>query len=185
MLRNHDREKLLNVIIFFATNTRNLGKVKLWKLLYFLDFQHYRDVGRPVTGLQYFAWPKGPVPVELQNEVSKPADDMKEKLDLQLHEFEKGVAMTVTPKVDFDASLFSKRELRLLENLAKEFCDSSADNMIEATHFENQPWDKIFNVQGQKQAMIPYELASRAAEAEQIQQLQLEHDEMRNNFSNV
>lgn len=72
MLKNHEREKLLNAIIFFAQNTRNLGKVKLWNLLYFLDFQHYRDVGRSVTGLQYFAWPKGPVPVELQNEVEQP-----------------------------------------------------------------------------------------------------------------
>ncbi|MYM69804.1 DUF4065 domain-containing protein [Pseudoduganella sp. FT55W] len=184
-MKNHEREKLLNAIVFFAKNTRNLGKVKLWKLLYFLDFQHYRDVGRPVTGLQYFAWPKGPVPVELQNEVEQPAADMQQKLDLKLQEFAKGKALSITPKADFDAGLFSKRELRLLESLAAEFKDSSADEMIEATHLENQPWHKIFNVQGKKQAYIPYELASRAAEAEQIEALSIEHAEMKNNFSRI
>ncbi|WP_092276965.1 MULTISPECIES: Panacea domain-containing protein [unclassified Duganella] len=63
--------------------------MQLWKLLYFRDFQHYRDVGRSVTGLQYFAWPKGPVPVELQNEVEQPAADMQQKLDLTVYEFAK------------------------------------------------------------------------------------------------
>jgi uncharacterized phage-associated protein len=185
MLKNHEREKLLNAIIFFAQNTRNLGKVKLWKLLYFLDFQHYRDVGRSVTGLQYFAWPKGPVPVGLQNEVEQPAADMQQKLDFAVHEFAKGRALSITAKANFDAELFSKRELRLLESLATEFRDSSADDMIEATHLENQPWDKVFNVLGKKQANIPYELASRAAEAEQIEALRSEHAEMRRNFSDV
>lgn len=182
MLKTHEREKLINAIIFFAKHTQNLGKVKLWKLLYFLDFQHYRDVGRSVTGLQYFAWSKGPVPVELQNEVDHPAADMQQKLDLTAYEFAKGRALSITAKADFDAGLFSKRELRLLESLATEFRDASADDMIEATHLENQPWDKVFNVQGKKQANIPYELASRAAEAEQIEALRIEHAEMRSNF---
>lgn len=185
MLRNQEREKLLNAIVFFAQNTHNLGKVKLWKLLYFLDFQHYRDVGRSVTGLQYYAWPKGPVPVELQNEVEHPAVDMQQKLNLAVYEFAKGRALSISANADFDAGLFSKRELKLLEGLAAEFRHSSADEMIEATHLENQPWDKVFNVQGKKQAHIPYMLASRAAEAEQIEELRIEHAEMRSNFPSV
>ena len=40
MLINHEREKLINAIIYFAKNTRFLGKTKLCKLLYFLDFEH-------------------------------------------------------------------------------------------------------------------------------------------------
>ena len=185
MLKNYEREKLINAIIFFANNTHNLGKVKLWKLLYFLDFQHYRDVGRPVTGLQYYAWPMGPVPVDLHDEVSSPKEDMKEKLELRLSQWEKGTTLFVVPKAEFDASLFSKRELRLLESLAHEFRDSSAEKMIEATHLENQPWNKVFNVQRQRQAIIPYQLASRGTEAEEISRLEIEHQEMRQNFSDL
>jgi hypothetical protein len=51
MLITHERDKLINAIIFFAKNTRFLGKTKLCKLLYFLDFEHFKETGRPVTGL--------------------------------------------------------------------------------------------------------------------------------------
>lgn len=110
---------------------------------------------------------------------------MQQKLDLTMYEFAKGRALSITAKADFGAGLFSKRELRLLESLATEFRDSSADDMIEATHLENQPWDKVFNVQGKRQANIPYELASRVAEVEQIEALHSEQSEMRRNFSDL
>ena len=76
MIQDHSREKLLNAVIFFATSTKFCGKTKLYKLLYFLDFTHFMEVGRSVTGLEYFAWPKGPVPVQLHEEIDDPPDDM-------------------------------------------------------------------------------------------------------------
>ena len=33
MLRDHSREKLLNAVVYFATNTKFCGKTKLYKLL--------------------------------------------------------------------------------------------------------------------------------------------------------
>ncbi|HEV7681080.1 MAG TPA: Panacea domain-containing protein [Pyrinomonadaceae bacterium] len=53
---------------------------KLFKLLYFLDFEHYKKTGRSVTGLKYFAWPMGPVPVSLKDEISHPEEYLKEKV---------------------------------------------------------------------------------------------------------
>src|SRR3990172_2038157 len=53
MLLSHEREKLINAIIFFADNTRFLGKTKLCKLLYFLDFGHFKgmNVGSEEPGI--------------------------------------------------------------------------------------------------------------------------------------
>lgn len=51
MLTNHERQKLVEAVLYFATNVKKLGKVKLFKLLYFLDFEHFRDTGRSVTGM--------------------------------------------------------------------------------------------------------------------------------------
>lgn len=51
MFVSSTREKLINAIVFFAANTRHCGKVKLFKLLYLLDFAHFRETGRSVTGL--------------------------------------------------------------------------------------------------------------------------------------
>ena len=55
MIIDHRREKLTQAVVFFGHTMRKLGKVKLFKLLYFLDFEHFRDTGRSVTGLDYFA----------------------------------------------------------------------------------------------------------------------------------
>ena len=65
MIITHHREKLINAIIYFAKNTTYCGKTKLLKLLYFLDFYQFKQTGKSVTGLDYFAWKMGPVPKEL------------------------------------------------------------------------------------------------------------------------
>lgn len=68
MVKSRGREKLINVAIYFATNTRSCGKIKLIKLLYLLDFEHYRQTGASVTGLEYHAMKMGPVPMDLYQE---------------------------------------------------------------------------------------------------------------------
>ena len=80
MIANHDRAKLVNAIVYFGQHTKKCGMTKLFKLLYFLDFEHYKKTGRSVTGLRYFAWPMGPVPVSLKEELSQPEADLGEKI---------------------------------------------------------------------------------------------------------
>ena len=68
MLINSERQKLIHAIIYFASNTRACSKIKMFKLLYFLDFEHFKTTGRSVTGLKYSAWKFGPVPTSLVSE---------------------------------------------------------------------------------------------------------------------
>jgi hypothetical protein len=82
MLINRDRQKMIHAIIYFAQNTRHCGKTKLHKLLYLLDFEHFQKTGRSVTGLDYFAWKMGPVPVALQNELDDPQEDFQAAIGL-------------------------------------------------------------------------------------------------------
>ena len=80
MINNRHREKLLNALVYFTSNVNHAGKTKLFKLLYSMDFLHFEKTGRSVTGLKYFAWEKGPVPVELYDEWKSPARDFNEAL---------------------------------------------------------------------------------------------------------
>jgi hypothetical protein len=59
----------------------------------------------------------------------------------------------------FDPSHFTRRELRIMASLAEEFSDPQADEIIETTHLENQPWHQIYVEQRRRQGRIPYELA--------------------------
>src|SRR5919106_3734611 len=137
MLLTHEREKLINTIVFFARETNCLGKTKLFKLLYFLDFEHFKETGRSVTDLDYYAWKMGPVPVALHEEVDMPEPDMAEKLQFEEKPVKHGTMLTIKPLAKFEPSYFSKRELRIMEQLAEEFKDMLAEDMIEATRLEN------------------------------------------------
>ena len=166
MIIDRQRDKLVEAVIYFAHHTRNLGKIKLFKLLYFLDFAHYRDTGRAVTGLEYSAWKMGPVPVKLFEELEPQQVDWGASVSFRLKAIAKGSMLTVTAHRQFDASLFTKRELRILEALAAEYKDVRADDMVEATHLENLPWDKVWNQEGRRQQLIPYTYALRAQDFE-------------------
>lgn len=184
MIITHEREKLIHAIIFFANHTRKLGKTKLCKLLYFLDFEHFKQTGRSVTGLTYNAWKMGPVPVSLYDEIDKPSADLAAAVNFQPKETQDGQMLAVNAKEPFKRALFSKRELALLESLAKEYRDANADRMVEATHLENMPWHQIYEVEGKKQAPIPYDLAVRKDEKDSILRIAKERDELLKSLSN-
>lgn len=179
MLISHEREKLIQAVIYFAQNTRFCGKVKLFKLLYFLDFEHYKITGRSVTGLKYSAWKMGPVPTELFDELESPEPDMAEALEIFEVPTGRGKPMlSLKPIKEFSSELFTKRELKLLKSLASEYCDTKADDMIEATHLENLPWDKVYNQEGSPRTEIPYAYALRNDEREEMLKLIHEREEM-------
>jgi len=158
MLISHEREKLINAILFFAHNTKRLGKIKLFKLLYLLDFEHFRQTGRSVTGLDYQAWKFGPVPVEVMQEWDAPEADLAAAICIQPEQVIDYVRETVVPQAPFDDSYFTKRELRIMEGLVARYRDTYSPEMIDVTHAENGAWAKIWqDGQGMSEA-IPYEL---------------------------
>lgn len=170
MVINRDREKLINAIIFFRNNTKNLGKIKLFKLLYFLDFEHFKQTGRSVTGLSYSAWPMGPVPKDLFEEIQSPKEDISRAIGFSEKQIQpdRPPMLVITPLTEFSDTHFTKRELRLMRGLAEEYFGARAEDMVEATHLENMPWDQIYNKQNKPQHLIPYTLAIRRDEMDRM-----------------
>ena len=158
------RNKLFHAIIFFNEKTRACHKLKLFKLLYFLDFEIFRQTGRAATGLQYFAWPKGPVPRELNDEFKSANQKPDLKATLSVHaapsdEPDTDGPLQIAPKVKFNAEHFTKRELREMDRLAEIFCYTLSKDMTLASHAVGLPWRRIYEIEKMPQALIPYELA--------------------------
>ena len=158
---DHRREKLLNAISYFSRNTKYCYTLKLFKLLYFLDFEHYRQTGRPVTGLVYRAFPNGPVPVTLYEEFT--AACKGETSDLQVRETRDDIGDLAKrefgSKQPLDLTYFSPRELEIMKRLVLFFGEHKADVMSEYSHDPKLPWKKVYgDGKGEKQ-VIPYELA--------------------------
>src|SRR4029077_11187228 len=70
---NYSEEKLQQVILYFLEHINNvhLGRTKLMKLLYFVDFDHYEAHGQSVTGATYRKLPHGPYPDKVEKLIEK------------------------------------------------------------------------------------------------------------------
>jgi len=158
-LHRINRERLINAVIFFAHNTQYCGKVKLFKLLFLLDFEHFRLTGKSVTGAEYSAWKMGPVPTVLYDQWDDPDDDFSDAVFFsseQVFDYQKG---TIKPKRDFDESEFTPRQLELMRAIAERYKDERSAFMIDVTHAENGAWSRIWNEGKGKSKTIPYSLA--------------------------
>lgn len=135
-------KKYRQVILFFAQKMQNgtLGKLKLMKLLYFLDFDFFEKYGRSVTGDEYLRFEYGPVPwrgekilkkmngKEIKITRRKVADGYN---DMQHIEPIEGK--------EFDVNIFTREELLMLEEIADKWERFTGTEMKNASHGE-APW---------------------------------------------
>lgn len=148
MFVSRDREKLLNAIIYFLRETNHCHTLKLFKLLNFADFEHFRQTGRTIFGLNYRALPQGPVPTELYDEIKRGGgNDLKAAIALYEVKDEITDALLrrdLKPRGTFDKKYFSKREIKILERIAEFFRDLKAQDMSEFSHESTKPWKAVF-----------------------------------------
>jgi uncharacterized phage-associated protein len=182
MLIDRTRQKLINAVIFFAGNTLHCGKTKLIKLLFLLDFEHFRLTGRSVTELDYYAWGKGPVPVDLYYELDEPDDDLKAIVRYKIEPMWDCQLNAISPAQGFDPSPFTKRELQLMEEISAKYHEHYATEMVDVTHAENGAWDKVWQNGEGKNCLIPYELSLDEADRESILERVAEHQEIVKNY---
>lgn len=156
-----DREKLIQAIVYFASRTKYCGKIKLFKLLYLLDFEHFRQTGKSVTGFEYQAWKFGPVPVDLMEEWEELGPDLAQAVHIveeKVIDYDRQ-AVKVNEGVQFIPDVFTPRQLRIMESLAERYRETYSPKLIDVTHEQNGAWDSVWqNGQGAHKP-IPYKLA--------------------------
>lgn len=139
--------KLKAILLYFCTNTdpRFLGKVKLMKLFYFLDFGHIKKYAIPVTFDDYINLEHGPIPTTIKNLVDEVCDDLDSSVladTVFCETSETSRIMRIVSKrkfTDEDKKYFSKSELEMLDTVCKRFSDSNKKTIEDASHSE-APW---------------------------------------------
>ena len=150
-----NESKYEQVILFLLNSIANndlLGKVKLFKLLYYIDFDHYQAFNTSITGDVYHKCPYGPVGInvgrllqkmvgnELISIDTKPVGDVKQYVFKALVDAE-------------PQNHFGKSELEVLNRVANNWANHRTGEIVTATHGE-APWRAV-NM-GEE---IPYSLA--------------------------
>lgn len=153
---HHQREKAFHAIIYFLQHTSCCYKKKTYKLLWFLDSEFFQSIGRSVTGYQYYAWKMGPVPKDLHIAIDSGDPAFEEFFDI--HPVQSGGydAIELVGKKPFDEKYFSKKELDLLNDVSERFDMATAKELEDLTHLPGTPWYQVWEVEGNKQAPIPY-----------------------------
>lgn len=157
--------KILNGIKYFVRNTKHVGRTKLFKLLFFWDFLHFKNYGLSITGYQYYTFPFGPVPSELYDQIIN--DELPAVLQKELKiiedddedEFNKYKTFRVVLKnkqINYD--WLTPNEVKTLERVTLIFRDATAKEMTEITHLPNSPYDKTIKEHGMNKP-IDYRLA--------------------------
>jgi uncharacterized phage-associated protein len=141
------------VILFFLERINNvhLGRTKLMKLLYYVDFDHFEKHGKSVTGAMYRKLPHGPVPKEAQNLIKEMARrGLVQEVRAKRAAYDQH---RLIAQAKFDASKFSAEELFTLLKVVRDWEYATGAEIEAASHAE-VPWRATKNG-----ADIDYELA--------------------------
>lgn len=128
-------QKLKNIIIYYAQNQKKLYKTKLMKLLWYTDALNFSRSTKSISGLTYIHLNFGPVP-EDRNELL----GLLEKMDVIRIEEDTStsyVGERIETDAQFDASIFSEKELGVLQEINKKFDDSSSTDLVRLSHEED------------------------------------------------
>ncbi len=135
-----NEEKYKNIILFFANKIKNgtLGKLKIMKLLYFLDFDFFEKYGKPVTGDEYLRFDNGPVP-RMAEKILKAMNGLEVRISNRkiangLHD-----QQHIEPLKFYEMNIFSREELMMMEEVADKWEKFSGSEMKNASHGE-APW---------------------------------------------
>ncbi len=157
--------KLKAILLYFGNNTKYLGKIKLMKLFYFLDFMHVKKYGAPVTYDVYVNLEHGPIPSTIKNLIDTAINDPEDSRLIDVVHFERikkvhrgNDMIKMLPNRKFmeaDEKLFSLGELEVLKEVCKRFYASNSDTIERASHDE-APWKETKFLD-----IIPYSLATK------------------------
>ena len=136
-----NRDKFANTVLYLlkACTARRPGLIALVKLVWYVDYWHYRRHLCTVTDGDYVALPNGPALDRYEDLFAELVT--KQVLDVeQVPIFGQPKPKTqYTAKMGADESQFSETELQVLNDVVRELGHLSGKELIERTHNEG-PW---------------------------------------------
>lgn len=147
-----DDGKMKELILYLAAKSETdprFSSTKLNKLLFYCDFEAYRQLGKPITGHSYRKLKFGPAPkavLPILEQMKRDRECAEVERDHFGHAQRRVVAMR-PPKV----SLFTPEELDLANRVVAELWESNATEVSDLSHdfigWQVAAWNEI----------IPYE----------------------------
>lgn len=139
-------EKFTEMILFFCSD-KDVWKTKLNKLLFYADFAFYKYHGMSISGAKYNPIDLGPVPDNFNGIFELLVNDKTLNVSCKIFP-DGGVGEKYTPQRNFNESLFTPDELKMLHTVKKQFKRTSTQEIIELSHQE-KAWNENKNNKSQ------------------------------------
>ena len=152
-------DKAIAAMLYLVHRAGSIGKVKLMKLLYLADRNHFLQHGAPITGDDQYAMPLGPVPSASLNALNADARG-SEKVFEYLHVDD----YTVMAKVPLSSIDLTDEETATLDEVFDQYGSITTWQLVDLTHELPEYVDA--NVPGSS-TPIPYELILKHHGSEQ------------------
>jgi uncharacterized phage-associated protein len=149
-MQKFDMNKFVNMILFFYEHTdkEKFAKTKALKLIFYSDFRHVREFGRPIIGDTYFHLPHGPIPTmskdlldiltcDHRNDTELAPDTIKrlrEAIQIVEESTSNYSKFKVVGKKKCDYSFFSQSEIDVMNKVASEFSGLGGSDLSKRTH---------------------------------------------------
>lgn len=130
-----------NAVLYFIKycNNQYLHATKLNKLLYYLDFVHFRDHKKPVTGDVYIHQGYGPVPSQIDEVLTTLKSEGSIDTKAMPYNDEEMINFSLKNESKPDESVFSQEQKKLLKQICDEFGNWPTEKIVAQTHLE-APW---------------------------------------------
>ena len=116
-----------NAAIYIAEHTSDLSKTKLLKLLYLMEERSALKYQQPFLALPFEVWQAGPVAKDIYIDISDGAVLLSKYIRTELVKLDDNKdAQYIHPVAKFDDEDFSAYEIRLMDEVLKEYGDKTA-----------------------------------------------------------
>lgn len=130
-----DLDKLSEMTAFFAERLQPY-KTKMNKLLFYSDFQSYKNTGFAISGARYVAINRGPVPNNFQSIFEYQHNTQQVYVKVENFGDYFGERFLRSHGKSFNADLFTEAELAVLEEVATRFEKTTTKEIVDLSHEE-------------------------------------------------
>ena len=130
--KKFDRDKFLNAVLYFCKGGEI--KTKLNKLLFYADFQHFKEYTISITGSHYAHVPFGPAPNDF--DLYYPILVRQNAIEVQEMHYQRFTGENFITKQEPNLNIFSESELRILALVKEHFKGYNANAISKHSHQE-------------------------------------------------
>ena len=149
-------EKIGNLLLYLAQQIPQLHLTKLLKIIYIIDETAVREIGVPVTWLDYQVWKLGPVPRDVYDELRHNKQTIYKNETFSLNTYVKieskpnpqqdqAECFAVVPSGIFDDGEFNDYEMELIDKIIHIYKPLSSTQIIDELHEKGTLWEKMVN----------------------------------------